>query len=131
MFLGSKIIFIRPRKSQGKPKAKGYINISIIFRRRRFITHGKNLNVISDGHLSSDKFFSNYINISEKNSPDGVPKVLILLDLYEYNPGKFLKQFCAKKTRDKSYKKRSGILLIESVESVIKETFYKKTTNIE
>ena len=130
MFLGYRVIFIRPRKSLSKLRAKGYISISIMFRQPRFIACKKILNAIPDSYSSSDKLLLSYIDTSTKSSPDKVLEVLALFDLHKYNPGKFLKQFRARRTRDRSYKRRSSALLIELVESIVKEKFYKKTINI-
>jgi hypothetical protein len=131
MFLGYRVMFIGLRKSLGKLRAKGYVSISIIFQRPRFIAHRKTLNVIPNSYSSSNKLLLSHINTSAESSPNGVPEVLILFNLYKYNPGEFLKRFHARRTRDRSRKRRSSALLVELVESMVKEKFYKKTINID
>ena len=131
MFLGYRVIFIRPRKSLSKLRAKGYISISIMFRQPRFIACKKILNAIPDSYSSSDKLLLSYIDTSTKSSPDKVLEVLALFDLHKYNLSEFLKRFCAKRTRDKSRKRRSSALLVKLIKFIIKEKFYKKTINID
>jgi hypothetical protein len=91
MFLGYSIIFIGPRKSHGRPRAKGYYDVGIILRRPRFISRGKTLNAGSDGHSSSNEPLPRYTNTSEESSPDGFPEALASFDPHDYNPGELLK----------------------------------------
>ena len=92
------------------------------------MSHRKTSNVVSDSYLSSNKLFLSYTNMSKESSPDRLPKVLASFDLYKYNPSKLLKRFCARRSCDRSHKRQSSAL---SVESVIKEKSYEETTNIE
>ena len=95
------------------------------------MARGKILNAIPDGYLSSNKLLLSHINTSIESSPDGVPEVLVLFNPHEYNPGEFLKRFRARRTRDRSHERRSSALLVELVESMVKEKFYKKTIDID
>ncbi len=121
-------MFIRPRKSYDKPRAKGYYDISIILQQPRFMSRGKTSNAGSNGHSSSDKLLPRYTNMSEESSPNRFPKALASFDLYNYNPGELLKRFCARRSCNRSCKRQSGTLLVESI---VEEKSHKETTNIE
>ena len=121
-------MFIGPRKSHGRLRAKGYCSISIILRRPRFISRGKTSNAGSNGYSSSDEPLPRYTDMSEESSPDGFPEALASFDPYDYNPGELLKRFRTRRSRDRSRERRSGILLVESV---VEEKSYEETANME
>jgi hypothetical protein len=87
----------------------------------------KTLNAGSDGHSSSDKPLLRYTNMSKESSPNGFPKALISFNLYNYNPSELLKRFYIRRSCNRSCKRRSSALLMESV---VEEKSYKETTNI-
>jgi hypothetical protein len=89
---------------------------------------GKTLNARSDGYSSSDKPLLRYTNTSEESSPDGFPEALASFNPHNYNPSKLLKRFRAKRSRNRSCKRRSGALLVEFV---VEEKSYKEIANIE
>ncbi len=76
-------MFVGPRKSHGKPRAKGYCGIGIMLRRPRFMSRGKTSNAGSDGHSSSDELLPRYTDTSEESSPDGFPEALASFDPHD------------------------------------------------
>lgn len=116
-------MFVGPRKSHGRPRAKGYSGVGIMLRRPRFMSHWKTSNTGSNGHSSSDELLPSYIDASEESSPDGLPEVLASFD-----PHELLERFRARRSRDRSRERRSGAL---SVESVMEEKSHEETANME
>jgi len=106
-------MFVGPRKSYGRLRAKGYFVIGIMLRWPRFMSRGKTLNTGSDSYSSFNWLLPSYIDTSEESSLDGLPEALASFDLYKYSPGEFLKRFCARRSRDRSRERRSGASLVE------------------
>jgi hypothetical protein len=119
-------MFVRPRKSNRRLRAKGYYRVSITFKRPRFMSHRKTANIICDGHSFINELFLSYTNTFKERSLNGLPKVLASFDPHEYALGEFLKRFRARRSRNGSRERQSGALLAES----IVEFHDKKTTNI-
>jgi hypothetical protein len=115
MWLGCGIIFIGPRKSNRRLRAKGYYRVSVTFKRLRFIFHRKIANIVYDGHSFINELLLSYTNTFKERSLDGLPEVLALFDPHKYAPGEFLKRFRAKRSRDGSRERQSGALLAESI----------------
>jgi hypothetical protein len=92
------------------------------------MSHGKTLNTGSDSYSSSNKPLLRYTNISKESSPSGFPKALVSFNPHNYNPSELLKRFHTRRSRDRSYKRRSSALLVESI---VKEKSYKEIINIE
>jgi hypothetical protein len=89
---------------------------------------GKTLNARSNGYSSLNKLLLRYANTSEENSPDGFPEALASFNPYNYNLSELLKRFYARRSCDKSRKRRSNALLVESI---VEEKSYKETANME
>jgi hypothetical protein len=126
MWLRYRIIFIKPRKSNRRLRAKGYYKVNITFKRLRFISYKKIANIIYNRHSFINKLLLSYINTFKESSLNGLPKVLALFDLYKYALSEFLKRFRAKRSYNRSYKRQSGALLAES----IIEFYNEKTINM-
>jgi hypothetical protein len=119
-------MFVGPRKSDGRPRAKGYCGVGVTFKRPRFMSHGKTANIVCDGHSSTDELLPSYTDTFEESSLDGLPEVLASFDPHEYAPGEFLKRFRARRSRDGSRERRSGA---PSAESAV-EFHDEKTTDM-
>jgi hypothetical protein len=92
------------------------------------MSHGKTLNAGSDGHSSSNEPLPRYTDTSEESSPNGFPEALASFNPHDYNPGELLKQFRARRSRDRSRERRSGALLVESM---VEEKSHEETANME
>jgi hypothetical protein len=88
----------------------------------------KTLNARFNGHSSSDKPLSRYINTFKESNLDRFLEALASFDPHDYNLNKLLKQFRAKRSRNRSRERRSGIPLMESI---MEEKSYKEITNME
>jgi hypothetical protein len=116
---------VGPRKSNGRPRAKGYCGVGMMLRQPKFMSRGKTSSAVSDGHSSSDELIPIYIDTSEKSSLDGLPESLASFDPHKFKPGEFLKRFRARRYCDKARETRSGA---PSVESVIEEKTHSSET---
>lgn len=124
-------MFIGPRKSQGKPKAKGYFNVSMKFQRLRFMLRGKALNAASDSYSTSNELLPGHIDSTKESNLDGFPEALTNFDPHEYKLSEFAKRFRTRRTRDRSRNRRSGAPSVESVKSVESEVREKSYKEIE
>jgi hypothetical protein len=124
MFLGCGIMVVGPRRSDGRPRAKGFCGVGMKFRKPKWISRRKTVNVASDGHSSYDEVPPSYA--SSESGFEALPEIVASFDPDEFNPGELLKRYHERRSRGR----RSGA---PSPESVVEEEYHEAsgTTNKE
>jgi hypothetical protein len=127
IFLGCRLIAVGPRRSNGRPRAKGHYSVSIIFQKPKWISRQKILSRASNKH-SSNNAPLDYISLLSEHRFEGLPKIAASFNPHEFNLGKLVKRFRKRRAVKRSHEKQSNTLLPEAV---IKEKFYKDSINKE
>jgi hypothetical protein len=115
MFLGCGIMVVGPRRSDGRPRAKGFCGVGMKFWKPKWMSRRKTLNVASSDHSSSDEIPPSYA--PGESGSEGLPEIVASY------PGELLKRYQERRSRER----RS---CAPSPESVAKEE-YSETTNKE
>jgi hypothetical protein len=118
---------VGPRRSDGRPRAKGHCGFGMMFRKPNWTSRQKTSSAASDGHSSNDAPPS-YINSSGERSFEGLPEMVASFDPHQFNPGEFVKRFRERRALERSREKRSNA---PSPEPVMEEKFYKDSINKE
>ena len=127
MFLGCGIIVVGPRRSDGRPRAKGHCGVGIMFRKPKWISRQKISSGASDEH-SSDDAPPGYISLSSEHRFEGLPEMAASFDPHEFNLGELVKRFRERRAVERSREKQSNAL---SPEAVMEEKFYEDSINKE
>jgi hypothetical protein len=106
MFLGCGIMAVGPRRSDGRPRAKGFCGVGMEVWKPKWMSRRKTLNAASDDHSSYDK------DASDENGREDLPKIIASY------PGELLKRYQDKRSRER----RSGA---PSPESVVEKEYYE------
>jgi hypothetical protein len=125
MFLGCGMMVVGPRRSDGRPRGKGYCGIGTMLRLPKWMSRAKKLNAASNDQ-SSERDPLYYADASSECSSEGLPEMIASFDPHEINRYEFLKRFRARRSHEKSLDKkargrRSGA---PSLESVVDEKFH-------
>jgi hypothetical protein len=118
MFLGCGIMVVGPRRSDGRPRAKQYCGVGMMFRKPKWISRQKILNATSDNQPCTDKVLPSYTDASGKDRFDGLPELFASFDPHEWNPDELLKRFRERRSRER----RSNA---PSPESAVEEKFHE------
>jgi hypothetical protein len=118
MFLGCGIMVVGPRRSDGRPRAKGFCGVGIEVWKPKWMSRRKTLNAASGDHSSYNKIPLSYV--SEESGFEGLPEIVVSY------PGELLKQYQERR----SHERQSCAL---SPESVVKKEYHKdsRTANKE
>jgi len=127
MFLGCGIMAVGPRRSDGRPRAKGHCGVGVVFRKPKWMTRQKTSSVASDDH-SSDDAPPGYINLSGERRFEGLPEMAASFDPHEFNLRELAKRFHERRALERSREKRSNA---PSPEPMIEEKFYENSINKE
>jgi len=112
---------VGPRRSDGRPRAKGYCGVGMTFQKPKWMSRQKPSIAASDAHSFNDAPPS-YINPSGERSFEGVPEMVASFDPHEFNLGELVKRFRERTALERSRKKRSNA---PSPEPVRGEKFYE------
>jgi hypothetical protein len=116
MFLGYGIIVVGPRRSDSRPRAKGFYSISIEVWKPKWMSRRKTLNTVLDNCPSCGEVPPNHIS-GESGFEDYLPEIVALYS------GELLERYQERRSR----RRRSGTLLPESV---AEEEYYKGSGTI-
>jgi hypothetical protein len=103
MFLGCGIMAVGPRRSDGRPRAKGFCGVGMEVWKPKWMSRGKTLNTASDDHSSHDK------DASDENGREDLPEIIASY------PGELLKRY-----QERSRKRQSRA----PPESVVEEEYH-------
>ena len=112
------------RRSDGRPRAKRYCGVGVMFRKPKWISRRKTLNSVSDDQSCSDDVPPSYTDTPSESEFEGLPELLASFDPHEWNPHELLKRFRERRSRER----RSNA---PSPESTVEEKFPgESVTNI-
>ena len=109
---------VGPRRSDGRPRAKGFCGVGMEVWKPKWMSRGKTLNAASGHHSSYDEIPPSYA--SGESGFEGLPEIVASY------PGELLKRYQERRSRER----RS---CAPSPESVVKEEYheYSGTANKE
>lgn len=93
---------VGPRRSNGRPRAKGFCGVRMNFRKPKWISRRKALRVPSGDHSSYDEVPPSYA--SSESGFEGLPEIIASFNPDEFNPGDLLKRYHERRSRER----RSG-----------------------
>jgi hypothetical protein len=111
MFLGCGIMVVGPRRSDGRPRAKGFCGVGMEVWKPKWMSRRKTLNAASNDHSSYDEVPPSYAS-GEGRFEDYMPGIVASY------PGELLKRYQERRSRER----RSGA---PSPESVVKEEYHE------
>ncbi len=104
MFLGCGIMVVGPRRSDGRPRAKGFCGVGMEVWKPKWMSRRKTLNAVSDDCPSYDEVPPSHAS-GESGFEDYLPGIVASY------PGELLKRYQERRSRGR----QSGALLPESV----------------
>jgi hypothetical protein len=120
---------VGPRRSDGRPRAKRYCGVGMMFRKPKWISCRKTLNALPDRQPYSDDVPPSYTDTPSETKFEGLPELLASFDPHEWNPDELLKRFRERRSRDRSRERRSNA---PSPEATVEEKFHgESVTDIE
>jgi hypothetical protein len=96
MFLGCGTIVVGPRRSDGRPRAKGFCGVSMKFWKPKWMSRRKTINAASDGQ-SYGEVPPSYA--SSESGFERLPEIAASFDPDEFSPGELLKRYHERRSR--------------------------------
>ena len=99
MFLGCGIIVVGPRRSHGRPGAKGFCGVGMKFREPKWTFRRKTVCVVSDDHPSRDEI--PLTCASSESVFESLPEIVASFKPGQFSPHDLLRRYHERRDRER------------------------------